>query len=156
MKGIFPFPIQTAPSIIGRNVQLRNGYDVIRQLRYDQRKLLDRDNRWKSLFSRHASPPLNAGSLLKVTFRNMASSKNHTQFTGNLVCFKRNLSEPTFTLRGDVDGYIVEQVFCIFSPLLDKIEVLKRSLKRSTKAYWIRDDSKASTLRLKKITAITS
>ncbi len=44
----------------------------------------------------------------------------------------------TFTVRKIASGVGVERIFPLFSPLIDKIEVTKRSRARRSKLYYIR------------------
>lgn len=44
----------------------------------------------------------------------------------------------TFTVRKVASGVGVERIFPIYSPMLDKIEVIKRSRARRSKLYYIR------------------
>jgi large subunit ribosomal protein L19 len=45
----------------------------------------------------------------------------------------------TFTVRKVASGVGVERIFPLFSPLVDKIEVTKKSNARRSKLYYIRD-----------------
>ncbi len=44
----------------------------------------------------------------------------------------------TFTVRKVVDSVGVERIFPIYSPLIDKVEILKRSKVRQAKLYHVR------------------
>jgi len=110
-------------------------------LRREQRKCLDHDERWK-LFDKNSPDRVTAGSVLKVTYH---QSKSETArpavFTGVLIAVRRHPSEPTFSIRAIVDTIGVEQLFPVFSPMISKIEVIKRAIKvKSNKAYWLRDN----------------
>lgn len=114
------------------------GTDIIGQLRLEHRTRLDHDNRW-ALFARRSPSSLNAGSLITVVYRNNMASKHRVQFTGLLLAFRRHCSDPTMIVRSVIDGVAVEQVFCVFSPLIEKIEAVRRTDVRRSKAYWLRD-----------------
>ena len=45
----------------------------------------------------------------------------------------------TFTVRRVASGVGVEKVFPLYSPMIDKIEIIKRSRVRRAKLYFIRD-----------------
>jgi large subunit ribosomal protein L19 len=58
-----------------------------------------------------------------------------------LVLSRKHGSEAgaTFTVRKVMDGVGVEKIFPIYSPIVDKIEVLRRSKVRRAKLYFVRE-----------------
>lgn len=83
---------------------------------------------------------------MKVTyFASKSETARPSTFTGVLIAIRRHPSEPTFSLRTIIDTVGVEQLFPVFSPLITKIEVVKRAIKlKSYKAYWLRDNPEKS------------
>ncbi len=61
-------------------------------------------------------------------------------FEGLVLAVKHG-SEPggTFTVRKVASGVGVEKIFPIYSPLIDSVEVLRRTKTRRSKLYFIRD-----------------
>jgi len=61
-------------------------------------------------------------------------------FEGLVLARKHGLEAgATFTVRRVASGVGVEKIFPLYSPMIDKIEVLKRSRVRRAKLYYIRD-----------------
>lgn len=117
-----------------------SGTDILTFLRREQREKLNADSRW-TLFDKKSADRVTVGSVLKVTYYPSKSETSRpATFTGFLIALRRHTSEPTFSLRTIVDGVGVEQLFPVFSPMISKIEVVKRTIKtKSYKAYWLRD-----------------
>lgn len=116
------------------------GTDILTFLRREQRDKLNTDSRW-SLFDKKSTDKITVGSVLKVTYQTSKSESNRpATFSGVLIAIRRHPSEPTFSLRTIVDGVGVEQLFPVFSPLISRIEVVKKAIKtKGYKAYWLRD-----------------
>lgn len=109
-------------------------------MRREQRQKLNADNRW-AIFDKKSTDRVTAGSVLKVTYyQSKSETARPSTFTGVLIALRRHPSEPTFSLRTVIDSIGVEQLFHVFSPLITKIEIVKRAIKiKSNKAYWLRD-----------------
>lgn len=67
--------------------------------------------------------------------------KYRLQAFEGLVLARKHGTEPgaTFTVRRVLSGVGVEKVFPLYSPLVDKIEIIKRSRVRRAKLYYIRE-----------------
>lgn len=117
------------------------GTNLIGMLRQEQRAALNIDQRWQ-LFARNTC--VRIGSILQVKFRTHKQPTGSvlTSFTGMLIAIRRHPSEPTIILRAMIDEVGVEQTFCIFSPLIERIEVVKAVQNvrhKGNKIYWIRE-----------------
>jgi len=84
---------------------------------------------------------LRAGDTVKVWQKIMEKGKTRLQAFEGLVLARKHGSEAgaTFTVRRVASGVGVEKIFPLFSPVIDKIEVLKRSNVRRAKLYHIRE-----------------
>lgn len=67
--------------------------------------------------------------------------KVRLQVFEGLVLARKHGDEPgaTFTVRKMVDGVGVEKIFPLYSPMIDKIEITRRSKVRRAKLYYIRE-----------------
>jgi len=84
---------------------------------------------------------LRAGDTVKVWQKIMEKGKVRLQAFEGLVLARKHGTEAgaTFTVRRIASGVGVEKIFPLFSPVIDKIEVLKRSQVRRAKLYHIRE-----------------
>ena len=67
--------------------------------------------------------------------------KYRLQAFEGLVLARKHGQEPgaTFTVRKVASGVGVERVFTLYSPMIDKIELVKRSTVRRAKLYYVRE-----------------
>ena len=76
--------------------------------------------------------------------------KKRTQrFQGTVIKKQGSLSRASFTVRKIVEGVGVEKLFLLHSPLVPKIEIVKRSKVRRAKLYYLRKRIGARANRLK-------
>lgn len=66
--------------------------------------------------------------------------KTRIQVFEGMILARKHGSEQggTFTVRRVTNGFGVEKIFPLYSPMIDKIEVIKRSKVRRSKLYHIR------------------
>lgn len=98
---------------------------VISPVNIDERKALD----------------FRAGDSVRVWQKIAEKGKFRLQAFEGLVLARKHGKEAgaTFTVRRVASGVGVEKIFPLFSPMVDKIEVLKRSKVRRAKLYHIRE-----------------
>lgn len=70
-----------------------------------------------------------------------AGGKSRIQIFEGLVIAVKHGTEAggTFTVRATLSGIGVERVYPLYSPLIDQIEIVRRSKVRRAKLYYIRD-----------------
>lgn len=84
---------------------------------------------------------MRAGDTVRVHQKIEDKGKYRIQiFEGTVLARKHgNEAGATFTVRKAVDGIGVEKIFPLYSPLIDKIEIIRRSDVRRAKLYYIRE-----------------
>lgn len=83
---------------------------------------------------------LRAGDTVKVYQKIQEKGKTRLQVFEGLVLARKHGKEAgaTFTVRRVSGGYGVEKIFPLYSPLIDRVEVIKRSKVRRAKLYFVR------------------
>ena len=85
-------------------------------------------------------PTFRPGDTLKVTIRITEGDKSRLQaFEGMCIARKNNSVNSNFTVRKLSHGEGVERVFRLFSPIIEKIEVIRKGDVRRAKLYYLRD-----------------
>lgn len=84
---------------------------------------------------------IKAGDTVRVHQKIQDKGKMRIQVFEGLVLARKHGDEAgaTFTVRKVVDGIGVEKIFPLYSPLIDKIEITRRSKVRRSKLYHIRE-----------------
>ena len=84
---------------------------------------------------------LRAGDTVKVHQKIQDKGKTRIQIFEGVVLARKHGDEAgaTFTVRKMVDGIGVEKIYPLYTPLIDKIEIVKRSQVRRSKLYYIRE-----------------
>ena len=84
---------------------------------------------------------LRAGDSVRVWQKILEKGKTRLQAFEGLVLARKHGTEAgaTFTVRRVASGVGVEKIFPLYSPNIDKIEILKRTKVRRAKLYHIRD-----------------
>ncbi|MCK5021900.1 MAG: 50S ribosomal protein L19 [Candidatus Pacebacteria bacterium] len=84
---------------------------------------------------------IRAGDTVRVWVKIQEKGKTRLQaFEGLVLAHKHgNESGASFTVRKVASGVGTERIFPLFSPAIDKIEIIKRSRVRRSKLYFIRE-----------------
>lgn len=84
---------------------------------------------------------IRAGDTVRVWVKIREKDKTRLQAFEGLVLARKHGNEPgaSFTVRKIASGVGVERIFPLYSPAIDKIEIIKRSRVRRSKLYFIRE-----------------
>lgn len=84
---------------------------------------------------------LRSGDTVRIWQKVKEKDKTRLQAFEGLVLSRKHGSEAgaTFTVRKVLDGVGVEKIFPLYSPIIDKIEILRRSKVRRAKLYFVRE-----------------
>lgn len=84
---------------------------------------------------------LRSGDTVRVSQKIQEKGKTRLQMFEGLVLARKHGKEAgaTFTVRRVASGVGVEKIFPLYSPMIDKIEIVKRSKVRQSKLYHIRE-----------------
>lgn len=94
-------------------------------------------------------PALTSGDTVKVSIKVVEGDKERTQiFQGVILKVRNRGAGSSFTVRRVTYGVGVERTFPIYSPRVEKVEIIRRGKKRRAKLYYLRGLS-AKTSRLK-------
>ena len=87
---------------------------------------------------------IHAGDLVRVWQKiEEAKGKFRLQaFEGLVLSHKHgNEAGATFTVRKVIDGIGVERIFPLYSPMIDEVELVRRSKVRRAKLYFVREQA---------------
>jgi len=84
---------------------------------------------------------IRTGDTVRVWSKVVEKGKTRLQAFEGLVLARKHGAEAgaTFTVRKIASGVGVERIFPLYSPNIDKIELVKRAKTRRSKLYYIRD-----------------
>ncbi len=84
-------------------------------------------------------PSFRVGDSVKVHVRVREGEKDRIQiFHGMVIAMKGGGTGSTFTVRKISDGVGVERIFPLHSPIVGKVEVVRRGRVRRAKLYYLR------------------
>jgi len=84
---------------------------------------------------------IKAGDTVRVHQKIQDKGKTRIQIFEGAVLARKHGDEPgaTFTVRKVASGVGVEKIFPLYSPLIDKLEIVRRAKVRRAKLYFIRE-----------------
>lgn len=84
---------------------------------------------------------LRAGDTVRVHQKIQDKGKTRIQIFEGVVLARKHGDEPgaTFTVRKVASGVGVEKIYPLYSPLIDRLEIVKRAKVRRSKLYYIRE-----------------
>ena len=99
--------------------------NIISSVKVEERKTLD----------------IRPGDTVKVWQKIQEKGKVRLQAFEGLVLARKHGTEAggTFTVRKVIDSVGVEKIFPLYSPMIDKVELLRRSKVRRAKLYFVRE-----------------
>ena len=96
----------------------------------------------KEISEKREIPKFSSGDELKVHLKVVEGTRERIQvFEGLCIARSNRALNSTFTMRKISNGEGVERVFPLYSPLIDKLEVIRRGDVRRAKLYYIRGRS---------------
>lgn len=85
-------------------------------------------------------PDIFIGDTVKVHVNIKEGDKSRIQvFEGTIIAKKHGGISETFTVRRVAHGCGIERVFPIHSPVIDKVEIVRKGKVRRAKLYYLRD-----------------
>ena len=94
----------------------------------------------EKLISKKRVPAFRPGDTIKVILKIVEGERSRLQiFEGVCIAKKNNAVNSKFTVRKMSHGEGVEKVFPLFSPNIDKIEVVRKGDVNRAKLYYLRD-----------------
>jgi len=94
----------------------------------------------EKLLSKKSIPAFRSGDTIKVTLKIIEGERSRSQaFEGVCIARKNSSINSKFTLRKSSHGEVVERVFPLFSPSIEKIEVIRKGDVKRAKLYYLRN-----------------
>lgn len=99
---------------------------------------------------RNSFPAFNPGDTVNVHVKIKEGNKERIQNFQGLVIQRKNVNTAgeSFTVRKISNGVGVERIFPILSPIVDKIELVRKGSVRRARLYYVRD-KKGKSARIK-------
>ena len=98
-------------------------------------------------------PALSPGDAVKVSTKVVEGDRERTQvFQGVVIKVRRGGAGANFTVRRVASGVGVERTFPLYSPLVEKVEIVRHGKVRRAKLYYLRGlSTKASRIKERRV-----
>jgi ribosomal protein L19 len=132
--------------------ELQSATNSLKELYLDEDQTMNILDAVDAKSLRHDIPQFRAGDELKVHVRVIEGSKSRIQvFQGIVIRRQGDGVRETFTIRKVSYGVGVERTFPVHTPVIEKIELVKKGDVRRAKLYYLRDlRGKAAKIREKR------
>jgi len=85
-------------------------------------------------------PAFKPGDTVKVHFRILEGEKERIQvFQGAVLRLRKGTTNSTFTVRKVSDGVGVERIFPLYSPFIERVEIVTQGKVRRSRLYYLRN-----------------
>ena len=101
-------------------------------------------------------PTLTSGDTVKVSNKVVEGDKERTQvFQGVVIRVRHSGASSSFTVRRVTYGFGVERTFPIYSPRVEKVEMVRHGKVRRAKLYYLRElSAKASRIKERRLSQL--
>jgi len=108
----------------------------------------------EAVAAKRAMPQFEPGDTVRVTVRVREGDRTRLQaYEGVVIARKGGGINESFTVRKISYGEGVERVFPVFSPMIEKVEVVRRGAVRRAKLYYLRE-RKGKSARITEATSV--
>ena len=106
---------------------------------------------YETNYLKHNIPDIDVGDVLQINLLTQENNKDRIQISeGVVISIKHASIRTTFTIRKSLQGIGVERVYCIHSPKITHIKVIKKAKVRRAKLLYLREKyGKATRLKQK-------
>ena len=110
---------------------------------------MDKIQQFAQKYNIQQIPDFQPGWTIKVHQKIKEGGKERVAPFEGIVIAKKHGKEAggTFTVRKIISGVGVEKIFPVYSPTIEKIEILKKARVRRAKLYYLRSKSRKETRR---------
>ena len=117
------------------------GYDVRKNAYNNRRKfIMDLMKVFTEQYKKAEAPAVEVGDTVRVHIKVKEGNRERIQvFEGTVIAKKHGGIEETFTVRRVSYGVGVEKVLPIHSPVIERIETVRKGKVRRAKLYYLRD-----------------